>query len=1108
MNSEQLILSTDQLGELLNLITSASPSTEEMNKAYNLIKQFSKSNTCIPVFIFHLSTNIKQGCRQLSAVLLSKKITKHWESLDDNTKENYISQLITCLSNEKSYLVLKAISLSICKLLIQNLKRNIGDEKNLSKIDNELLNFILKRPELYTSDQSQIFEINIFMLSELLDECDSEQLLPLLPKIKVILNAALISGSDKMKENATMCIGNLVRNYDLIQISELKQFIPKIFEAINKFSEETIAHIYETICDFSMKSLGFFEDSFEGIVQATYILLQNEMYQTSTKMIFAELIQMVAECKKKVFTNNNKLLLLNGIKVAYELVCEEEDNQNDNADNEISLFDIGNRLFGVFSITIKSSIYYPLIMELISNVVKNPSNTNEFQRRAAMSMFGVIASGCEDKLRDNLDDIVDILVKFFINEKSIIVQRAIIISIDNLTELFGDRMADYHDKILPMLYQGMTNSSSEKVVEACLIELNYFVRTLDFELEEYIDKFTPLLANIILTSKSYKLRSESLFALGTFINRGEEEIMNKIDYKGLITTCYNILLGKHCNTEESELRGQSLRCIGEIAVKAKLLPDEILPFSKFAIEFIQNKNEYLLVEAGFGYLGLVSSIVNFDNELEQLMSIALEIIKDDSGVHNPKKNDEYEFDSDSELDDKQINNGQNIINEDFINAKCATILAVTLFFEESAKRISKVNLPENSNLMNTTFLKYLEPLINIFEELWDNVDDNINYELVSAYKSLVISVFKIDSALGRAFWIQTVFFKFEEFLKETDDKMLVVNIFEAIYLVINDLGKDTFLNAQSQPTNILTRILDLTKLVLNKKLPCQLQNDEDEDEEEDYEEKLLQAATDIYLILAEKFGNEFHEYFTTLTETLNKCFSKKRSEYERSTIFAVYAEVLRYSKISVKFYVEYLYKQIKENIELADKNSDECFRNISYLIGVMYESDPSINFLIEKSEEYVKILQFIFENSDSFAKENVISALCRISIGMKVDIMSSIFENIYNTVFKNIPLVNDCVENEAILRFFTYFLTNVQIYSNNKEMRDKCELMFTNHIEKIVELFRYTIVNEKKCEIKEEVFNEIKILLSNLNPNEKNAMLTLMAKMNTGDLEKLKKKLS
>ena len=66
-------------------------------------------------------------------------------------------------------------------------------------------------------------------------------------------------------------------------------------------------------------------------------------------------------------------------------------------------------------------------MELISNVVKNPSNTNEFQRRAAMSMFGVIASGCEDKLRDNLDDIVDILVKFFINEKSIIVQSTLLI---------------------------------------------------------------------------------------------------------------------------------------------------------------------------------------------------------------------------------------------------------------------------------------------------------------------------------------------------------------------------------------------------------------------------------------------------------------------------------------------------------------------------------------------------------------------------------------------------------------------------------------------------------------------------------------------------------
>lgn len=1103
--NQEVVLSFEQVEEILNIVTSSAPNKEDLNKAYLLIKQFSKSPKCIVNYLHHIKTNQKQGCRQLAAVLLSKKIMKHWENLEEADKKVISAELLTAITAEKTYLVAKSISMSISKILIANLRKQLGTDSSIDENSQTLFSFVMTDPTSYDASQSHLFEVNLFVISELLEECEADQLISLLPKIKLVVNLALTSGTNKMKENATRCLGNLVRNYDLMHITDLKFIIPKVFESIESFSEETVAHIYETLCDFSMKSLKFFEDSFEGIILVTYKLLQSEMFQISTKMIFAEMIQMVAECKKKVFTNNKSELLVTGVHLAFKLACEENDIEGSD-DSEISLFEIGNRLLGVFSITIKSNTFYPIAMESITKILAN-INANEHQRKASIAAIGVIAEGCEEKYRDNMDEIVDALVKSFMTDKSIAVKRAAVISIDSIIEHFGDFMADYHDKIIPMLYYGLSESDNEKIIETCLIELNYFVRTLDFELEDYIHKFVPLLVNIILNSKSHKLRSESLFALSSFINQGEESVALSIDYRGLIGTC-SAIIQHNTLPEENELRGHALRCIGEIASKVKINVNEISVFSAVALEFIKNKTEYVLVEAGFGYLGLISSIFDFDKDLDSLVEIAMGVITDSSGVHAPGKQDEYGFDSDSEPEEGEVNAGGNYVNEDFINAKCATILAVTLIFESSAKRIAariaEGSMPTN-DLIKTTFLRHLETLINSFEELWDNVDDNINYELIAAYKSLVISTYKVDPALGKAFWIQTVFFKFEEFIKETDDKQLVTNICEAIYLVINELGHQTFTNAQNQPTNLLTRILDITVLILNGKLSCQVKNDEDDDEQ-DYEEKLLQAATDIYLILAEKLGDDFHPYFTTITDIINKYLGPKKSEYDKSLALGVYAEVLKYCKVSTKFYAEYLYKNMSGLIEKLTKNSDDLFRNIAYLLGILYESDPTVPFLVEKSQESVKLLEYIYGQADRMGKDNAISALCRIAISAKLDTSSDFFETIFKTVINNTPLVNDHFENDNLIKFWIYFVNSIDF--NSPQSNSRQISTFSEYLLKSLNLIKHAVLHEKKCDINPSTFESVKQILHRLPESEKNKVMAYLDTTAALEKEKFIKKLA
>lgn len=1126
-NTDIKILNYDEVSEILNVVTSSAPKQEDLNKAYHLVKQFSKSPQSISILLQHVKNNQKTGARQLAAVILSKKIVKHYITFDDVMRQEVTNLLLNCLATETNYLVSKSISLSITRLIIsdfQNAQSKFCDNQELYKSnlkENKLLQFVLSNPEKYSQEQHHLFEINLYNISELVDNCDTDALLFFIEEIKHIVKLALEKGTNKMKDNATRCLGSLVRNFDLNQISEFKSLIPIVFENISTYKEETIAHIYETLCDFSVKSLKFFENSFEGIVVITYGLLNNEMYSIHTKMIMAELIQMVAECKKKIFTANSNELLIKGVELAFKLAFEEVSNVSAIDNEETSLFEIGNRLLGVFSITIKSSIIYPLVIKQVTAILNN-EKSDEFKRRAAVSAIGVIAEGCEENYRDDMDHIVELLVSNYHKESTILVKTQIIISFDRLTEYFEDIMADYHEKIVPMLINGLQESNNEKIIECSLIELNYFIRYLEDELEEYQNTVVPILINIIHNFKQFKLRSEALNALCTFINcSSDDNLTNKFDFNSLIKSCSAILANPTTQVEENDLKGSALRCVGEIAIKIKLNASELAPYNQIAIEFIKKKDDYVLVENGFSYLGLVCSIVDIEADLDTLMSIAVECIKDESGVQKPKDKDEYGFDSDSEVEDGNVMAKNQIVNDDFINAKCSTILATTLFLESISKKLKeKLNVnPQDSIVLEyfkTKYLKYIEVLINSFDEIWDSIDDNVNYELITAYRALVVSVYRIDESLGKALWIQTVFYNYEKFVEDTDDKQLVIKICEEIFQVINELGKQTFLNAQNQPTNFLDRILAITVKILNKKLPCQIENEDDEEEEEiDSEEKMVNAACDIYLISSEKLGDEFHNSFTLVSDHMFKYLDTKRSEYERSMMFGIFAEVLRYCKISVKFYAERLLSAIDINLKKISKNNDDIYRHIAFLIGIMFESDPTCEVLLKKQQDLVSILQLVFTKSGKLGKDNAIAALCRMAVGLKLDVNSEFFESLLNTVMSNVPLKHDHQENVVVIDFWLYFAYNTyykginnKFSSGNPNANESILTFYKQNFNKFLSVVKFVVVNEKKCDTLPETFEAIKGLFAHFDESFKSIVLEYVNSLKPSEKEVFIKKIS
>lgn len=1025
------VLNYDQVDEALKIIITKSNDNILLNKASQILQDFSKNVASIPIFIRHIEENNNRSCKQLAAVLLSKNIDKFYEELNNDEKLIINDKLINLLLKEKTPLILKSIAFSVVKIL--------KFEIMCKDLDGHLFKFIFTDPMKYSSDQINLFETNLYIISEILElieNIDSS----LLNGIKILIYTSLENGTEKMKENATKCLTNLIRNYDIEKISELnefKQIIPLIIKCMERdnFEDSTINHIFQTLCDFNIKSISFFEGHFSDLVILTYTFLLNDKFQILTKMILAEFIELIAECKKNVFTNNKNQLLLKGIEIAFKLNTEEVD-QLEIESNEISLFDIGNRLLGIFSYNIKSSILYPIIMNHIGQCI---NDKNEYVRRSCYSTIGIIAEGCEEKFRDNLDKIVDLLVSSFIKESSISCKHQIIISIDRLTEYFDDLMAYYHDKIVPLLIEQIKLDDKKQSIlnESALIELNYFIKILEEELEIYHSTLIPLLLNIIFNvsdKKNNRQRSEALSALCTLINRAPIELFNNhSDIMNLINNCTVIL--KESKMDESEIKGNSLRCIGEIYGKLHKLiginsdNEIVLEHLKIAYSFA-NSDDYTLIESGFCFFGLVSRFVNLDNEIEQLVNIGFKVLKDDSGIVNKSvkqdKNDEYSDDDNKNEDVNQV------INSDFINSKNATLLALTQLFKASAIRLNSQNF--NGQLNNTVF-KYFEEMINILDEIWETIDVTVDIEIIGVYASLVSTTFLLSKEMARELWIQHCFFNYENIIKETPDKLVVIKILEEISNLINEMGSEIALNSQGHTTNHIERILNITIEICNKKLNCQVKNDdEDQDEEdEDTDEKLLNTATDIYLILSEKLQENFHPYFSNIVGVLYKMLNPKKSEYERNIVFGIFAEVFNNCSISCNLFCEKVYTLIESNLKKIDKNIDDTFRTITFLLGVMYAKAPQNTFLINNLEKSIFIIQYSYEKSESMGKDNSIAAACRILTGLKLGPDNKFFEILLGSISANLPMKNDIVENisalEVLIHIDQYIDISNPVYS-------------------------------------------------------------------------------
>ncbi len=404
----------------------------------------------------------------------------------------------------------------------------------------------------------------------------------------------------------------------------------------------------------------------------TIQFLECEEITNDTKLVISEFLILLAEFNKEKFKKDKAMNLNKVLRIAYFFAAEPENDINNsnklNINTEYPLYDIGERIIEAFSLLFESAVIFPACVQIAREMLLGSSN-NPYRIKSAIISLGLLAEGCAEILKKNLEDILILIVAKFKEEKTeeTIIKSACIIAVDKLTEFCFPKILDYHDKIIPMLICGISaaTQNSEEIINKSLICLRYFCKNEDLDLKSYINDLLPKLL-LLLRTKTLQTQKNALAALGAILENAQDLsletiyqiletckflIENHINSVNNCNNSANVKNNKNNNEEDIELKACALECVSHVAFSVKLVNFGYLIqfFTEFAFNCVKS-NFYELQSAGFVFLGSLAQTVGplFASELPNFMEIALCAIKDESGVVNYKLNDEFCMDSDSE----------------------------------------------------------------------------------------------------------------------------------------------------------------------------------------------------------------------------------------------------------------------------------------------------------------------------------------------------------------------------------------------------------------------------------------------------------------------------
>jgi len=571
-----------QFGQMVEtLMNDNNEMRSQAEEAYNNARK-TNPDTTMSCMLVHLRSNPVEQVRSMCAVLL-RKFAASLGSSDSNKPDaqpplsaageaHFKQELLACMQSEQVRHIRKKVCDAVGQYGVSLLSKNLAAWPDLLAFLVQSVGLRADGSVIAEGSDPNLHEAALLIFSALAELiAENEHMKAFHPTLLQVFRVSL--QPDKaiaIRSAALKALASFLLTLRNAQSrNAFQELVPMMMSTIeqtmlsgDEVDCRTAIEVFVEIVEYQPK---FLKNHVETVVSGMIQISSNTNLEDGTRHIALEFLVSVAEhmsgaAKKIDLCANTVPVALN---MMLELECDSaaelaewENEEEDEESEDVTTYDVGEEALDRLAMATGGKIMVPVLFAKVQELIRS---TEWKHRHAALMAISQSGEGCSEQMKNNLNDIVKMIVDHF-GDAHPRVRWAAINTVGQMCTDFGPGLQNLlHDHVVPGLVKAMDDTCKRVQAHAAAAVINFCEHCERALLKPYLNDVLGKLM-LLLQKNIRRVSEQAVTAIASIADVAESDFQPF--YASFIPGLKAILANQ--DKENRMLRGKAMECISLI----------------------------------------------------------------------------------------------------------------------------------------------------------------------------------------------------------------------------------------------------------------------------------------------------------------------------------------------------------------------------------------------------------------------------------------------------------------------------------------------------------------------------------------------------------------
>ncbi|KAM3821707.1 importin-4 isoform 2-T2 [Vipera latastei] len=1007
-----------ELEQILALLLQ--PDNAVIQQATAQLKEVLKQPSALSHLCHVMTHSQDPQIQQFAAVLLRRRLSKHWKKMAAADQEMLKTLVLNSLQRQTDH----KVSLGLAQLAAVILK-------------NETLE---KWPQMLQSiqhgarsrDPSRC-QMALLLLQSALD-LDADQFSPYYKDLLRLFHQTLNNRSQPaVLYYSLRSLSAVVGGLSSDEVTLMSSMVPKVIAAIRELihvNEVQASEAMEVFDELLETEVAIVVQHLSEVVNFCLEVASNRQLSDGLRVKALSCISYLVKLKSKAILKHK---LLSPILAAlFPIMSAEPPPGQMDSEDELTEEEIEDQaevqqpkhfavqVVDMLALYLPPEKLFPQLTPLMEPALLSP---NPYHRKAGLMCLAVLAEGCGDHIRNkHLQPMLQVVCRALADDSQV-VRNAALFALGQFSENLQPDIARFSDDIMPLLLhylEGVQLANTTHLAKA-YYALENFVENLEDKIAPYLPALMEKMLSTLTSPGTPRTKELAVSAIGAIAQAAKESFLPY--FQAIMEHLTSYML-----TTREDLRPVQIQSIETMAILANVLDKDVFqPLSEkccqLGLDLCDRVDDPDLRRCTYSLFGALANVMgdSITPYLPRITTLLIYSLKSTEGIKPPLDSGNSFLLFDDEEEEAEVEGEETLTDEEDEEDSDPLGMCVRSAFMDE-KEDACIALGEIAASVSVPFLPYIETSFQEVSQLLLCPHIRVRKAAFEALGQFAVSLHRVckeePSESHVAAFRKLVSSLLPVYLKgaqEDREREVVMAVLEVLAKMVKECKKE----ALPEPAQ-LTELCRLVREVLEQKVACQDNEEEEEDDsdEAEYDSMLIEYAGEMIPILAEATGGEtFAPYFAGFLPLLINKMKPSSSTADKSFAVGIIAETVQGLGGASSSFVPHLLPLL---MGAAREEDQEVCSNAVFGLGVLAEHGREAMY-----EHYPKILallsNLIAQERNNRVTDNVCGAVARMLMtnpgGMPV-------EQVFPVLLRALPLREDFEEYKTVYRCITFIYQN------------------------------------------------------------------------------------